>query len=215
MAKVLSSKLVLLGDSGVGKSNIVLRLVKDQFSEGKEPTIGATFLTHEIVLNDLTKVRLAIWDTAGQERFHSLGPIYYRDAETAVIVYDITNSQTFERAQSWVLELKRQVDRDIILVLIGNKLDLENERQVSMRDGKQFADEKGMFFCEASAKTDTNIKELFKDIAEQVAKLNGRTTTVPDYIKKNDKVNIDKPYNNNKQESKDKEKHKDKDSCCL
>lgn len=99
---------MLLGDSAVGKSSLVLRFVKKQFFEYQESTIGAAFLTQSVQLNDCV-VKFEIWDTAGQERYHSLAPMYYRGAATAIVVYDITNRQSFTRAKSWVKELQRQV----------------------------------------------------------------------------------------------------------
>ena len=100
-------KLVLLGESAVGKSSLVLRFVKGQFHEFQESTIGAAFLTQTVCLDDTT-VKFEIWDTAGQERYHSLAPMYYRGAQAAIVVYDITNADTFARAKTWVRELQRQ-----------------------------------------------------------------------------------------------------------
>ena len=102
--------LVLLGESAVGKTSLVLRFGKGQFHEFQESTIGAAFFTQTVCLED-TAVKFEIWDTAGQERYHSLTPMYYRGAEAAIVVYDITNADTFERAKSWVKELQRQVER--------------------------------------------------------------------------------------------------------
>jgi len=107
-AKICQFKLVLLGESAVGKSSLVLRFVKGQFHEFQESTIGAAFLTQTVCLDDTT-VKFEIWDTAGQERYHSLAPMYYRGAQAAIVVYDITNADTFERAKQWVKELQRQV----------------------------------------------------------------------------------------------------------
>merc|ERR1711871_1001265 len=120
-SKVVQFKLVLLGDSAVGKSSLVLRFVRGQFFEYQESTIGAAFLTQNVSLNDYT-VKFEIWDTAGQERYHSLAPMYYRGAAAAVVVYDITNSDSFARAKSWVKELQRQGSPSIVIALAGNKL---------------------------------------------------------------------------------------------
>jgi len=166
--KTIQFKLVLLGDTSVGKSSIVIRFVKGQFSEFQESTIGAAFLTQTVPLNDCT-VKFEIWDTAGQERYHSLAPMYYRGAAAAVIVYDITSQDTFTRAKSWVKELQRQGSQDVVIALAGNKVDRE-EREVSTEDAKAYANENNLLFMETSAKTNVNIRELFLAIARKLPK---------------------------------------------
>jgi Ras-related protein Rab-5C/Rab family protein len=116
-------KLVLLGEAAVGKSSVVLRFVNNDFQPNKEPTIGAAFLTQKCRLDDRV-LRYEIWDTAGQERFHSLAPMYYRNAQAAVVVYDITKASSLEKAKSWVKELQRQANPNIVIALAGNKVDL-------------------------------------------------------------------------------------------
>ncbi|KIY72749.1 ras-domain-containing protein [Cylindrobasidium torrendii FP15055 ss-10] len=121
--KSVQVKLVLLGEAAVGKSSVVLRFVSNDFQPNKEPTIGAAFLTQKCRLEDRV-LRYEIWDTAGQERFHSLAPMYYRNAQAAVVVYDITKASSLEKAKSWVKELQRQANPNIVIALAGNKLDL-------------------------------------------------------------------------------------------
>jgi len=116
-------KLVLLGEAAVGKSSVVLRFVSNEFQPNKEPTIGAAFLTQKCRLEDRV-LRYEIWDTAGQERFHSLAPMYYRNAQAAVVVYDVTKGSSLEKAKSWVKELQRQANPNIVIALAGNKVDL-------------------------------------------------------------------------------------------
>ncbi|KAH7921785.1 ras-domain-containing protein [Leucogyrophana mollusca] len=116
-------KLVLLGEAAVGKSSVVLRFVSNEFQANKEPTIGAAFLTQKCRLEDRV-LRYEIWDTAGQERFHSLAPMYYRNAQAAVVVYDVTKASSLEKAKSWVKELQRQANPNIVIALAGNKVDL-------------------------------------------------------------------------------------------
>jgi len=121
--KPIQVKLVLLGEAAVGKSSVVLRFVSNEFQANKEPTIGAAFLTQKCRLEDRV-LRYEIWDTAGQERFHSLAPMYYRNAQAAVVVYDVTKATSLEKAKSWVKELQRQANPNIVIALAGNKVDL-------------------------------------------------------------------------------------------
>lgn len=121
--KPVQVKLVLLGEAAVGKSSVVMRFVNNEFQPNKEPTIGAAFLTQKCRLEDRV-LRYEIWDTAGQERFHSLAPMYYRNAQAAVVVYDITKASSLEKAKSWVKELQRQANPNIVIALAGNKVDL-------------------------------------------------------------------------------------------
>ncbi|RVW87971.1 Ras-related protein RHN1 [Vitis vinifera] len=121
---------VLVGDMGTGKTSLVLRFVKGQFFEHQEPTIGAAFFTQLLSLNEAT-VKFDIWDTAGQERYHSLAPMYYRGAAAAVVVYDISNVDTFVRAKKWVQELQKQGNKNLVMALVANKCDLESKREVN------------------------------------------------------------------------------------
>lgn len=163
-------KLVLLGDSSVGKSSLVLRFVKKQFFEYQESTIGAAFLTQTVAVNDFV-VKFEIWDTAGQERYHSLAPMYYRGAAAAIVVYDITSRPSFVRAKLWVKELQRQGNSNIVIALAGNKLDLAEQRKVDSEEAKAFADESGpIMFFETSAKTNHCVTEVFKEIARSLPK---------------------------------------------
>jgi len=160
-------KLVLLGESAVGKSSLVLRFVKGQFHEFQESTIGAAFLTQTVVLDDTT-VKFEIWDTAGQERYHSLAPMYYRGAQAAIVVYDITNADTFARAKSWVRELQKQARADIVIALAGNKSDLGSRRTVEYEEANAYAEENGLLFLETSAKNANNVNEIFLAIARRL-----------------------------------------------
>lgn len=160
-------KLVLLGESAVGKSSLVLRFVKGAFHEFQESTIGAAFLTQTVVLDDTT-VKFEIWDTAGQERYHSLAPMYYRGAQAAIVVYDITNADTFTRAKSWVGELHRHARPDIVIALAGNKSDLGSRRTVEYEDANAYAEEKNLLFLETSAKNANNVNEIFLAIARKL-----------------------------------------------
>ncbi|CAL9756870.1 unnamed protein product, partial [Musa acuminata subsp. burmannicoides] len=125
----INAKLVLLGDMGAGKSSLVLRFVKGQFLEFQESTIGAAFFSQTLAVSDAT-VKLEIWDTAGQERYHSLAPMYYRGAAAAIIVYNISRMESFEKAKKWVQELQKQGSPNLVTALAGNKCDLDDKREV-------------------------------------------------------------------------------------
>lgn len=167
--KICQFKLVLLGESAVGKSSLVLRFVKGQFHEYQESTIGAAFLTQTVCLDDTT-VKFEIWDTAGQERYHSLAPMYYRGAQAAIVVYDVTSTDTFARAKTWVKELQRQANPNIVIALAGNKADLAGKRAVDLEEAQAYAEDNGLLFMETSAKTAKNVNEIFLAIAKKLPK---------------------------------------------
>ena len=162
-------KLVLLGETAVGKSSLALRFARNQFLEYQESTIGAAFLTQSVDLDGET-IKFEIWDTAGQERYHSLAPMYYRGAKAAVVVYDITSNASFERSKSWVAELQQSGSVSMVIALTGNKADLDDAREVATSDAQQFAKDNGLLFMETSAKGNVNIHELFQMVAKHLPK---------------------------------------------
>eukprot|EP01017_Pseudomicrothorax_dubius_P026159 TRINITY_DN2898_c0_g1_i1.p1 TRINITY_DN2898_c0_g1~~TRINITY_DN2898_c0_g1_i1.p1 ORF type:complete len:218 (-),score=49.41 TRINITY_DN2898_c0_g1_i1:73-726(-) len=165
--RTIVNKLVMLGDVYVGKTSISTRFAKGEFFEHQESTVGAVFLTHAIDTPEAT-VKFDIWDTAGQERYRSLAPMYYKGAKAAVVVYDISNYDTFRRAQQWVEELHENANPQIAIAFVGNKLDLEDGRQVSTQDAKDYADRKGLLHFEVSAKKGTNVSDVFLTLARKI-----------------------------------------------
>ena len=159
-------KCALLGQPGCGKTSIVMRHVRNFFSEYTDSTIGAAFLTSEFNL-DFGRVRLEIWDTAGQERYASLMPMYYRNSSIIVVVYNITDYSSFERAKKWTIEIKKDSSDNPVFVLVGNKSDLESKRSVSTERARSFASENDMMFIETSAKTSRNVNQLFVDASKR------------------------------------------------
>ncbi|KAJ5066568.1 ras-related protein rab-5c [Anaeramoeba ignava] len=191
-----SSKVVVLGHASVGKSSLVLRFCKGQFFEYQEPTVGAAFLTKSIPFGN-EEAKMEIWDTAGQERYHSLARMYYRGAYAAVIVYDITNKESFIKAKEWAKELHQQIPEEINIVLVGNKSDLESLRTVSFDEASDYAKSSGYIFLETSAKTGENVDDVFFSLAEKLPKtpVNPQTEEfVVDQTPQNpDKIRLEDP----------------------
>ncbi|XP_014664568.1 PREDICTED: ras-related protein Rab-6A isoform X2 [Priapulus caudatus] len=157
-------KLVFLGEQSVGKTSLITRFMYDSFDNTYQATIGIDFLSKTMYLEDRT-VRLQLWDTAGQERFRSLIPSYIRDSTVAVVVYDITNANSFQQTTKWIDDVRTERGNDVIIMLVGNKTDLSDKRQVSIEEGERKAKELGVMFIETSAKAGYNVKQLFRRVA--------------------------------------------------
>jgi Ras-related protein Rab-6A len=158
-------KLVFLGEQAVGKTSIITRFMYDTFDNNYQATIGIDFLSKTMYLDDRT-VRLQLWDTAGQERFRSLIPSYIRDSSVAVVVYDVTNKTSFANCDKWIEDVRAERGGDVIIMLVGNKTDLSDKRQVSSEEGEAKAKKLNVLFFETSAKSNTNIKQMFRKLAE-------------------------------------------------
>ncbi|KAI8075318.1 ras family-domain-containing protein [Gongronella butleri] len=172
-------KLVILGESAVGKTSFLHQFINHTFVDKREPTVGAGFLTRTLPAEDRC-IKFNVWDTAGQERFHSLAPMYYRGAQAAIVMYDVTKESTFQRAKMWVRELQRQAPANIVITLVGNKIDLcdddenttnddvDEQRQISSDDAERYARESALLFFETSAKNNINVDKVFSEIARNV-----------------------------------------------
>jgi len=161
-------KVVILGEAATGKTTSLMRLHSNAFISYHDATIGTSFLIEQLIIED-TPIKLSIWDTAGSERYHSLVPMYYRGAAAAIVMYSITDDESFLRAEKWVSELENLVSPKPIIALAGNKLDLaENGRQIVTEKAAKFAKEHDLIFFETSAKTGENVKKLFVTIAKKL-----------------------------------------------
>uniref|UniRef100_A0A665TQQ4 Ras-related protein Rab-6A n=1 Tax=Echeneis naucrates TaxID=173247 RepID=A0A665TQQ4_ECHNA len=152
-------KLVFLGEQSVGKTSLITRFMYDSFDNTYQATIGIDFLSKTMYLEDRT-IRLQLWDTAGQERFRSLIPSYIRDSAAAVVVYDITNVNSFQQTTKWIDDVRTERGSDVIIMLVGNKTDLADKRQVSIEEGERKAKELNVMFIETSAKAGYNVKQV-------------------------------------------------------
>jgi Ras-related protein Rab-21 len=166
---VVPFKIVLLGEGRVGKTCLTLRYVQNTFSDKQESTIQATYLDRRLNVGKQS-VKLMIWDTAGQERFHALGPIYYRDANGALLVYDITDRDSFTKVRHWVKELRKIVGDSIVIVIAGNKADLEKRRQVESGEAEEYAATVGAIHMLVSAKTGRGVEEGFLELTKGMLK---------------------------------------------
>jgi len=171
--KSIEAKVVLLGDSGVGKTSVSTRYVQATFAEDQPSTIGASFLTKRVVVGDW-RVKLSIWDTAGAERFRSMTPMYYRSSQAAVVMYDVGSEESFAGVESWINELRDNVSGDIVIAIVANKCDLPpDQRCVSTETGRTFALKHESLFFETSALSNTGIDELFQEISAEIVKRRG------------------------------------------
>ena len=211
----LTFKIIIIGDSGVGKSCLAIRALKNIFESLYQPTIGFEFMSSYIKI-DGKIIKLKIWDTCGQEVYRSLISSFYNNASLAIMVYSINNENSFNNLDFWLNEIRTKANPDINIILIGNKNDLENERKIPKDLGQEFSDNNGLnLFFESSAKTGFNVKQLFieasKILYEQHIKYTNRFSTNSDSFEKD--INI-----NSKMQSlsieKDEPNQKRKRGCC-
>jgi len=198
-------KLVLIGDSGVGKSCLLLRFADDNFTSSYISTIGVDFRFRTVYVDGKT-VKLQIWDTAGQERFRTITSAYYRGADGIILVYDVTNKESFDHVEEWLAEVDRYANESTLKLLVGNKADLVEQKEISEETAQQFADSLGIPFIEASSKTATNVDAAFLTVTRALvaaqstnATGTGAAGTTPD---KPGGLNLKKPQTGKK------------DKCC-
>lgn len=172
-------KVVLLGDTNVGKSSIAQQFVENVFRRQGQPTMGASFAIQTVQLKDRS-VKLEIWDTAGQEKYRSLAPLYYQGAQAALIVFDITNADSFENVKYWVSELREAKSGPLVIAIGGNKLDRESERTVSKLEAEEYANSCDCIYGEMSARTGDNIRDMFAAIAERSPSVNTPNINIDD-----------------------------------
>ncbi|KAF5300753.1 hypothetical protein FQA39_LY10998 [Lamprigera yunnana] len=160
-------KILIIGESGVGKSSLLLRFTEDNFDPTQTLTIGVDFKTKRLIINN-DLVKLAIWDTAGQERFRTLTPSYYRDAQGAILVYDVCNYSTLSKLETWLHELEiYSTKRNLIKMVVANKIDMDT-REVSREEGLHFAKKHKTLFMEASAKTRDGVQSAFEELVQKI-----------------------------------------------
>ncbi|KAL4339370.1 hypothetical protein GQ457_08G024120 [Hibiscus cannabinus] len=163
-------KAVLIGDSAVGKSQLLARFTRNEFNIDSKATIGVEFQTKTLLI-DRKSIKAQIWDTAGQERYRAVTSAYYRGAVGAMLVYDITKRQSFDNVAKWLEELRGHADKNIVVMLVGNKSDLGSLRAVPMEDAKEFAQQEGLFFMETSALEDTNVESAFVTVVTEIYRI--------------------------------------------
>ena len=166
-------KIILIGDSSSGKTNIINKYISNKFIENSQPTIGVEMFSKDFMIDD-DSIHAQIWDTAGQEKYNTLTSSYYRGAKGALVVYDVTQKATFDKIERFIDEIKDNSDKNVFLVLVGNKCDLEENRVILKEEGEKLAQKLKIGFFEVSAKTGVGIENLFKYLIDEVYKKNNR-----------------------------------------
>ena len=198
-------RYIIVGDMAVGKSCLLLQFTDHKFRHQHELTIGVEFGGKNIEVKNKT-IKIQIWDTAGQEAFQAITRTYYKGAIGALLVYDITRKETFEHIRKWYDEVKLNGSKDICCILIGNKKDLEEQRQVKYEEGKRLAEENNLLFLETSAKTAENVQEAFTISAERILDQINKSGVDPTAPSKNVRISID--------DDEEEEKEQPKKTCC-
>ena len=198
-------KIIIIGDTCVGKSNILSRYVKDEFREDSKSTVGVELGTKFVKIKE-TGAKVQIWDTAGQERYRSITSSYYKGSHGCLIVYDITNEKTFENVEKWLEQAKKEAGNDVSVILVGNKCDLEDARKITKEQGEEKAKTLNVPFFETSALSRVNVNEIFMELLNNIYERTGGKNEDEDdneIIKENDKA-----------VSLNNEKNEKKEGCC-
>ena len=201
-------KIIIIGDAAVGKSNILSRYIKNEFSENQKSTVGVELGIKYIKIKGIN-TKIQIWDTAGQERYRSITSSYYRGSHGCFIVYDITNETSFENVERWYEHVQKEAGKDIPIILVGNECDLENERKISNEKGQDKAKNLNCPFFETSALSGVNIAEIFDDLANNIYEKTGGN-------KSDEDIDIEFENDNNKaiNLNKDNAENSAKKKCC-
>ena len=185
-------KVLLLGNSNVGKSSLFLRFVDDIWNDTFVPTIGVDFKIKTFDI-DGKKIKMQIWDTAGQERFKNIIASYYRGAHGILLIYDVTDKDSFRNLSNWLIEIEKNASKNVLKIVIGNKTDLENKRVISYNQGKEFADTYGLKFLETSAKKNLNVNEAFETLGRELMAASEDKKIIKQ--KQNKKISVGKAEN--------------------
>mmetsp|Transcript_71276 Transcript_71276/g.82919 ORF Transcript_71276/g.82919 Transcript_71276/m.82919 type:complete len:215 (-) Transcript_71276:48-692(-) len=202
-------KIVLIGDSGVGKSNLMSRFTKNEFVLESKATIGVEYATTSLI-TDNKIIKAQVWDTAGQERYRAITSAYYRGAVGALLVYDITKQSSFENAIKWLKELRDNAEPHIVVILVGNKSDLKHLREVKEEEAAAFAERNGLAFCETSALNASNVETAFTRVITEIYTLLNRRSILDDTSTPTERQQEGLKLG---EQSKEKEKSL-KDNCC-
>ena len=204
-------KIVLIGDTSVGKTNILSKYLSNEFDPDSKATVGVEFGTRDFQIEN-NKVKVQIWDTAGQERYRSITNAYYKGAKGSLLVYDITNPKSFENLDKWLSDLKSNGEEKISVILLGNKSDLEEERQISVEQGKEKAAFFKLAFMETSALNGNNIEKAFNELITDVYKNHHELFERQAKVEISDKaIDLENVKSENKSESKESKKK----LCCF
>ena len=195
-------KVLLLGNSNVGKSSLFLRFVDDIWNDTFVPTIGVDFKIKTFDIDE-KKIKMQIWDTAGQERFKNIIASYYRGAHGILLIYDVTDKDSFKNLNNWLIEIEKNASKNVLKVLIGNKSDLEDKRVITYNQGKDFADTYGLKFIETSAKKNLNVNEAFETLGRELMQASEDKKITKQ--KQNKKISVAKAQDLNTEK---------KDGCC-
>ena len=202
-------KYIIIGEPSVGKSNLLMKFANNKFTEDYQATIGVEFGAKNITIDDQI-FRIQIWDTAGKENFRSITRAYYKNSVCAMLVYDITNRSSFENLQDWLKDIISQSPKTVLIILLGNKIDLKEKREVEYEEGEQFAQKNGLIFMETSAKTGEGVEEIFKKSVQEIKTKISENV----YDLTSESCGIKKGKTNNISLNKNNKQNTKKKGCC-